>query len=84
MSYKIGLGDFANRYDESTGKKYIYSLTMIDHSCYDIEFIITLRPEGKPEEEEAVLSLWSEEARKLSGYISEVWGESHGIPKNSL
>lgn len=71
MSYKLRLGDIATRYDEYTGAKYIYSLTMIDHSAYDIEYIITVRHEGKPDNEREILSLWSKEAKTLSDLIRE-------------
>lgn len=68
MSYKVKLGEIATRYDELTGKKYTYTLSMINHSGYDYEYQITAKREDH-ETEELVLSLWSKEAKKLADLI---------------
>lgn len=65
MSYLAKLGDIAERYNEYTGERYIYSLGMIKHSGYDEEYIIYMRRADSEEPTESIISLWSAEAHKL-------------------
>lgn len=71
MSYYVKLGDIAERYNEYTGEKYIYSLGMINHSGYDEEYIIYMRKGDNEEPTETIISLWSAEARKLRELLKD-------------
>lgn len=71
MSYIVKLGDIAERYDEYTGEKYIYTLEKINHSGYDEKYILYKRPADSEEPTELIISLQSAEADKLSKLLRD-------------
>ena len=66
MSYKMSLGNIAERYDELTGSKTVYSLEMYDRSGECAEYVIAKEINGTKTE---VFSLFENEAHILADLI---------------